>query len=920
MPAVPLRALGLALLLLAAGGAMPSAHAAAQDPAQAPDSARADVFRPDTLRADSASQDTSRTRTRIPNPAADSIIAALKALPGYVATEYAADTVVYQVNRGLLRLWGRAEVRRDGSQVTADTIVYRDSAQLVEAYGSPRVTGEGQDLEGDTLYYDLARRAATVRGARTTLVQSATWFVTGDMTAVGEDRVYASHAQFTTCDLTVPHYHFSAGRIKVVRDQILVAAPAVLYFGKVPVMVLPFVVQNLEEGRRSGLLVPRFSITDIVRNSPGYTRQISDLGWYWAVNDYLGAQVAGTWRSGAYVSLLGNLTFNWRRQFLGGNFGFSRYWQSSGDRQFGVNSSASWRPDERTNLSLSANYISSAQFIRRTTIDPREATQDMTSTLNASRRFDWGTLNVGSELRKSIANGGISATLPSFSVSPNAVTLLREADPALARWYNNISLAWSLSGARTLARDQFLSGLPRPDETRTRLDGGLGQFSVGNLNLSLTGSFNEETIHDLRVQDATTGEERLLAGRNAAAAQWSSSLSYQLRLLGQNTITPALGLGQELRRDTLTGGEFVAGPRRVSFGAGTSTSLFGFFPGVGPFSGFRHRVSPSISYSYSPAVQLSERQRQVFGAVGGITQNRVSLTVNQTWEAKLRVPNAQTEPRDTSVAAGADSLARQEPAAPAEPEKVTLLSISTSPFEYDFSRAAFGQSGFLTRTVSNTISSDYLRGLNIQMTHELFDQSGLNPSDSITRGRLGRFSPRLSSLSTGFDLGPSSALFRWLGVASERNPVTQGEIPGAAPSGSVTPLGSPTATNNPQSVGAGAPWRMGFRYSYSQPERVFVQPGTPGIDLGSSQTLDADFAFPLTPGWAMTWNTSYSLTDREFGSHSLNFRRDLHRWQANFSFYQTPSGNTAFEFFVELIDNPDIKFDHRETDLGIDRP
>src|SRR5690606_6177921 len=127
---------------------------------------------------------------------------------------------------------------------------------------------------------------ATAAGARTTIAQTATWFVTGEMvSAVGVDRVYASHASFTTCDLETPHYHFESDRIKVVKDRILVAVPARLYFGNVPVMVLPFVVQNLEEGRRSGLLVPRFGMTDIVRSSPGYTRQISDLGWYWAIND-----------------------------------------------------------------------------------------------------------------------------------------------------------------------------------------------------------------------------------------------------------------------------------------------------------------------------------------------------------------------------------------------------------------------------------------------------------------------------------------------------------------------------------------------------------------------------------------------------------------------------------------------------------
>ena len=93
--------------------------------------------------------------------------------------------------------------------------------------------------------------------------------------------------------------------------------------------------------------------------------------------------------------------------------------------------------------------------------------------------------------------------------------------------------------------------------------------------------------------------------------------------------------------------------------------------------------------------------------------------------------------------------------------------------QYDFVRAAREGSGFVTTHLSNSISSDYLRGLTVQVAHELFDRSQLNPTDSIQRGSLGKFAPRLSSLSTGFDLGPTSALFRWLGLANERNAVTQ---------------------------------------------------------------------------------------------------------------------------------------------------
>ncbi|MBW3630963.1 MAG: hypothetical protein KY464_16950 [Gemmatimonadetes bacterium] len=855
------------------------------------------------------------------DPAADSIIAQLRKLEGFISTEYEADTAVYRASDGVLRLRGQAEVRREGDRLNAESIIYRDRDDLVEAYGAPRVTGQSQELSGDTLYYDLTNRRASVLGARTKITQEATWFVTGQvLSAVGNDRIYASHAQFTTCDLEIPHYHFESGRIKVVKDKLLVAAPARLYFGKVPVLILPFVVQHLEKGRRSGLLVPRFGVSDIVRNNSGYTREIQDLGWYWAINDYLGGQVAGTWRSGAYVSLAGNLTFNSRRRFLNGNAGFTRYWQASGERDFGINSTASWRPDERTNLGVSANYISSPQFIRRTTIDPREATQDLTSTVNISRRFDWGTMQLGSDLRKSISNGGVTANFPSFSISPNTITFFRDTNLETARWYNNASFAWNLNGTRTYGRDRFSGNNRLQNETETRLQGGITQLSFGNLNLSATGALNQRALEELIGTNPTptTGQPTLIPASNIDVANWDASISYRIPIVGQTSLSPNVSFSQQIQRDSLTGGRYLAAPRRMSVGAGTNLSLFRRYPGFGPYSALRHRLSPTVSYGYAPEVKLTPEQLRVFGASGGYAQNRVSLGINQTWEAKLRSPSVEADPPQDSAAASGDSTAVRPPSEPSEPEKVTLLSINTSSVEYDFVRAAKEGTGFVTTRISNSITSDYLRGLTIQMSHELFNRTDIDPNNPAQRGQLGTFAPRLESLSTGFDLGPSSAIFRWIGLGNEQNEVTQGEIQGRPPTDAPTVSGTQTATNNPRGFGGGA-WRMSLSYAYSRPPRSYIPAGVTDFDDRAVQTVDANIAFPLTPGWGVNWNTSYSLTDREFGSHRLNFQRDLHRWQANFSFYQTPTGNTAFEFFVNLIDNPDIKFDHRETNLGIDR-
>jgi len=69
-------------------------------------------------------------------------------------------------------------------------------------------------------------------------------------------------------------------------------------------------------------------------------------------------------------------------------------------------------------------------------------------------------------------------------------------------------------------------------------------------------------------------------------------------------------------------------------------------------------------------------------------------------------------------------------------------------------------------------------------------------------------------------------------------------------------------------------------------------------------------AFSPTPNWALTWNTSYDFTTRQFAQHYVQLSRDLHRWHATFSFVKSANGNFAFNFYVSLLDEPDIKFDY----------
>jgi hypothetical protein len=80
--------------------------------------------------------------------------------------------------------------------------------------------------------------------------------------------------------------------------------------------------------------------------------------------------------------------------------------------------------------------------------------------------------------------------------------------------------------------------------------------------------------------------------------------------------------------------------------------------------------------------------------------------------------------------------------------------------------------------------------------------------------------------------------------------------------------------------------------------------------LSDNRTLGLAFSFNPTRNWSLSWSTDYNLTTKEFGRHVVRLERDLRRWRATFQFLKSPNGNFAFNFFISLLDQPDIKFQY----------
>ena len=107
---------------------------------------------------------------------------------------------------------------------------------------------------------------------------------------------------------------------------------------------------------------------------------------------------------------------------------------------------------------------------------------------------------------------------------------------------------------------------------------------------------------------------------------------------------------------------------------------------------------------------------------------------------------------------------------------------------------------------------------------------------------------------------------------------------------------------------SGGAWNANFSYSLRRSRAV---------DVPASQLLQMGIRLSPSENWDLVWRTSYDIAERTFTDHTIRLTRDLHRWQANFDFLQTPTGNWSFRFQVSLTDNRDLKFDYdqRSTDL-----
>ena len=853
-------------------------------------------------------------------PASDAVIDSLKQLKGFRMTQYVADTLVVQGgDTETIHLRGAAYVEREGTKVESDSIRYRRQSCRLDAVGEPKLFDQATVLVGEGMAYDTCVKRGTVHKALTDFQQGAAhWLVRGDLAVdSGSTRLYGANSEITSDDNPVPDYHFSTGQMKWLNKNVMVARPAVLYIHDVPIMWLPFIFQDVRRGRRSGILVPRFGLSDIVRPTRRYQRHVANLGYYFVINDYTDVLVSGDWYADRYLAIKGQTRYRWLDHFVNGGLSFERYAQLDTP---GSSIRLGWQHQQsfssRTSFNASVDYATSTSVIQNNTVNPYLATASLGSQMSFNKQFDWGTLNIGGSRRQEIGSGLITQNFPNVSLTPSPVNITPAITWSPGFSYNNQQTFHQLEapvllprGAQdTLFADTRQTGLNFQTPLR------LGRWTWNNNFVMNDAISNARQGVDILDSTALGGVRHVVYYQTfSTTIDWDTGINLPSLFTGTWKLQPGISIvnqtsqGSFRIRNQFTGGQWVQQGKRLQFSAGLSPTFFGFFPGIGPIERIRHSVSPIVSYAYAPGSQVSNEFAHAVDPTGrnfrarSDPQQTISLGLSQNFEAKLKPP-----PGDTTEHAA---------------RKIRLLNISTSSLSYNFEQAKQPHhTGWQTQVLNNTLASDLLPGFNFSVTHDLWN--GQVGTDTA------RFDPFLTNISASFTITPATirGIAGLLGLGGKA-PANAPPTPPAGTQGQpgVPPAGAPFGQKGfagPGGLpggGAGSGFNLSVTYTGSRTRPHAVDTLLTGVPVasgtGGRQQVTLRLSFQPTAHWSATWNSSYDFDTQQFGMHVIQLERDLHRWHASFSFNKTPTGSFAFSFYVSLLDQPDIKFNYEQQSL-----
>lgn len=758
--------------------------------------------------------------------------------------EYHAVDLVYDVESSTFNLNNEAQLKYRTATLDADTILMDQEHSILMASGDPvlRET-KNPSLSGMRLKYNLNSRVGEIYYATT--FQDNQQLNGMEVRRLPDSRIQIARGDFSTCnDSTHQHFYFYGRRMVVKPKETITARPVVLNIADVPVAVLPMIVAPLKSGRKSGLLTPKFGGDQV----QGY--YLSNLGFYYAPNDYWDATLKGDIIEGEEArfeksTLTGEVRYK-KRYVLDGNISYTSYLEefdmanSGYDIRFSHNQNLT--PDGKHTLSGSGSFVSD-RSVRKDNSLEAETILNQQANANLAYSGKFGTnksLTVKVSQSHNLRTDNLERQLPDVQYRQSGPLFSFELD----------------------------------EDEEASEDGSIESY-LEKFNYSFNNRFNYYTKQapDTTLDKDTTAEYVGYTG--TYSLDYSGSIFDVINLTPRATFTGYwTGTGWINPNDSAKyrkrymsldpeHDEYGQFAYNHNYSITADTKLYGIWvPEIGRFTGIRHVLSPSVSYTYAPEIDTVKKfaPHPLLGQSPYQTEQKtVGFGLNNDFDIKyLKVVGHKA---DTTKGDTAKSVEDQY-------GNRRLLTTRHN-VSYNFAADSLQWSD-INSSFGLQVLPDYM--FTVSTRHSFYHRF----TDDPNKVRV----PELTYW--GYEL---SRNFSWSGTMNAGLPSQLGKYEMLR-------------------------WSFGldYRYTFSS-TRVAKDLFQDNVSHSTGITA----SFMPTVNWDVSYSTRYDYNEGRFVTHEFTFNRTLHCWQLDFTW--TPTGPAAgWSFSIYVRDLPDIKLNAGSTE------
>ncbi len=550
----------------------------------------------------------------------------------YDIEKFAEDSIKIKSDSNKIFLFGNAkiyykEMILEGNIVVLDSedntiIAFSKKDSLGNIISYAKFTDREQSFEADEIKYNFKSKKSYAKGI---ITDEGEGYLQGKQVKNIDDKItFINKGLYTTCNARKPHYHIYSKKIKVIKDNKIVTGPAILKFWKIPTpIVLPFGYFPNSKKESSGILLPSYG------ESASLGFFLKDLGYYFSLNEYSDISITSDIYSKGSFGLKSNYRYK-KRYFYSGNLNLSYgniINSEKGFNDFSIKRDffIRWQHNQdikfNPNLQFSANVNGgSSTFHRNNSFNSNDyLSNTFQSNITLNKKWDNKPFNMNINFRHSqnTRTNNVSLTLPEIGFNINRffpfaentkIDFLKKLNIGYStNIKNQISVADSLLFNSSTFR-KFRSGIRHnvPISTSVKF------FKYFNFSPKI--NYNEKWYF------------------SQIEKNWNIE-------------------NQEIVTDTLI--RFTRASE-INLNAGVNTKIYGTANfSKGYIKGFRHVITPNISFNYRPNIskylfkqvqsnasgnksEYSIVQNGIYGSPANRQSGSINLNLNNQMELKIK--------------------------------------------------------------------------------------------------------------------------------------------------------------------------------------------------------------------------------------------------------------------------------------------